>query len=142
MNRIAKYSQVAWYHLLAKPSWAPPSWLFGPVWTILYITIALSFSAALYSAAVGAIPRWIALPFVLNLICTISFTPIRFGLRSSTLTSVDVLLTLATLIWGMIAVYPSIPWIAYANVPYVAWICFATALQLAITYLNRNSSIS
>lgn len=126
-----------WYATLTKPSWAPPSWLFGPVWTLLYIGIFLSFGTVLALVAQKKIPAIVALPFTLNILFNFLFTPLQFGLRSNVLASIDILLVLGTLLWAMYAVYPLRPWIAYAQVPYLLWASFATVLQLTITWMNR-----
>ena len=125
-----------WYAALIKPTWAPPSWLFGPVWTVLYGIIFVTFGTVFLKTLRGELPYWIALPFLLNLIFNIAFTPLQFGLKSNTLASVDILLVLATLVWALIVIYPYHSWITYCNVPYLIWVSFATVLQLTITYLN------
>lgn len=125
-----------WYQTLIKPSWAPPSWLFGPVWSVLYTIIAITFGTVFYRAWAGVLPWRIALPFILNLVANLSFTPLQFGLRSNFLAAVDILLVLGTLIWALVAIYPHAKWIALLNIPYLAWVSFATVLQLTITYLN------
>lgn len=126
-----------WYQSLIKPSWSPPSWLFGPVWTVLYVIIAVSFGSVFYKAFTKQISWLIALPFVLNLIFNFAFTPLQFGLKSNPLAALDILLILGTLIWAMVVIFPHARWITYANLPYLAWVSFATVLQLTITYLNR-----
>lgn len=126
-----------WYLTLIKPSWAPPSWLFGPVWTVVYIIIAISFGTVFYKAFTGKLPWIIALPFALNLIFNFAFTPLQFGLKNNLLASIDIVLVLATLIWALVAVWPRFRWIAYVNIPYLLWVFFATILQLTITYLNK-----
>jgi len=126
-----------WYTQLIKPSWAPPGYLFGPVWTILYAIIALSFGTVFYNAATSKIPWIVALPFILNLIFNFAFTYFQFELGSNILAAIDILLVLGTLIWSIIAIYPHIQWIAYIQIPYLLWVSFATVLQLTITYLNR-----
>lgn len=130
-------STNSWYLGLQKPSWAPPSWLFGPVWTVLYAIIAFSFGTVFYKAVTGKLPWIIALPFVLNLIFNFAFTPLQFGLKSNVLAAVDIVLVLATLIWALVAVWPHFRWIVYVNIPYLLWVSFATILQLQIAYLNR-----
>ena len=123
-----------------KPVWAPPAWLFGPVWTALYAVIAVTFGTVFYKAATRQIPPIVALPFVLNLIFNFAFTPLQFGLRSNMLASIDILLVVGTLIWAMHTLWgaaPGMRWIVYANIPYLLWGAYATALQLTITYLNR-----
>lgn len=125
------------YDQLLKPSWSPPASVFGPVWTVLYIIIAISFGAVFVQAVQGKIPWIITLPFILNLIFNFAFTPLEFKLKSNALASVDILLVLGTLIWCILWIYPLSPWITYAQIPYLLWVSFATCLQLTITYLNR-----
>ena len=126
----------AWYQLLTKPSWAPPAWLFGPVWTVLYILIAVTFGYVFWMFIKKRIPFSVVLPFLLNLVCNVAFTPLQFGLRSNMLAAVDILLVLGTLIWSMIVIWRRIRWVALAQIPYLLWVTFATVLQLTITYLN------
>ena len=124
------------YQALVKPSWAPPSWIFGPVWTALYAIIAVSFGAVFYKVFRKEVPRVVALPFVLNLVFNLSFTYFQFGLQNNALAAADILLCLATLVWALVAVYPYARWIALVNIPYLLWVSFATILQLSITFLN------
>ena len=130
----------SWYSKLIKPTWAPPSWLFGPVWTVLYLIIAITFGTVFYRAYTGKISWFVALPFVLNLVFNFIFTSIQFGLKNNSLASVDILLVLITFAWAIFAIWNVLPdshWIAYVNIPYLLWVTFATSLQLTITYLNR-----
>jgi len=129
-----------WYSQLIKPTWAPPSWLFGPVWTLLYIVITYSFGTVIYKAYTKEIPWIVALPFILNLLFNFAFTPIQFGLKNNLLASADILLILATLIWAFVAIWkfsPDFRYVVYINIPYLLWVMFATYLQLTITWLNR-----
>lgn len=125
-----------WYQQLIKPSWAPPSWLFGPVWSVLYLIIGITYGTVFYKVVTKQLPAVIAVPFILNLIFNIAFSPIQFGLKNNALATVDILLTLVTLVWVIIAIYPHIRWVALANIPYLGWVLFASVLQITITYLN------
>ncbi len=125
-----------WYSNLIKPSWAPPAFLFGPVWTFLYLLIVISFGKVFILAFQKKIGLLIVLPFILNLIFNLIFSPIQFGLQNNILAAVDVILVLITLIWAMIAIFPVAPWISYMQIPYLLWVSFATILQLTVTYLN------
>jgi benzodiazapine receptor len=128
-----------WYSTLIKPFWAPPSWLFGPVWTVLYAIIAVTFGTVFYKAFSGTLPLLVALPFALNLIFNFAFTPLQFGLKNNLLASIDILLVVITLVWALYALWyssPDLRWIVYMNIPYLLWGSFATCLQLTITYLN------
>lgn len=131
MNTFTTYSE------LLKPSWAPPSWIFGPVWSVLYILIAYSFGVVFYKLTTRQIPFAVALPFILNLVFNLSFTYFQFGLKNNTLASIDILLILCTLVWAMVAIFPVARWITYIQIPYLLWVSFATVLQLTVTYLNK-----
>ena len=133
-----------WYSQLIKPAWAPPSWIFGPVWTFLYCLIVVSFGTVFYKAFTGELSWLIALPFILNLVFNFAFTPLQFRLKNNLLAAADVLLVLGTLVWAMLAIWRLAPqsfsgmgWIVYIQIPYLLWVSFATILQLTITYLNR-----
>jgi len=126
-----------WYASLAKPAFAPPSWVFAPVWTVLYAIIAVSFGYVLYLAVKRRIAWPVLLPFALNLAFNLAFTPLQFGLRSNLLAAIDIVLVLATLVWAMKAIWPHVRWVALVNMPYLLWVAFATVLQLSITAMNR-----
>lgn len=126
-----------WYSTLIRPTWSPPSWLFGPVWSVLYLLIALSFGTVFYKAFTGKLPWLVVLPFILNLVFNFAFTPLQFGLKNNLFAAIDILLVLTTLVWAMVVIYPYIKWITYIQIPYLIWVSFATVLQLTITYLNK-----
>jgi benzodiazapine receptor len=129
-----------WYSQLIKPKWSPPSYLFGPVWTILYIIIFVSFGTVFYRAFIGNLTWIIILPFVLNLVFNFSFTYFQFKLKNNLFAAIDILLVLITLIWALIVIWGvsvDLRWITYINIPYFIWVSFATILQLNITYLNK-----
>ena len=126
-----------WYAKLLKPSWSPPSWIFGPVWTFLYILIAISFGYVFILAFQKQILLIVVVPFVLNLMFNFIFTPLQFGLKNNYLAALDILLVLCTLIWAMFAIYSYSHWVTYIQIPYLLWVSFATILQLTITYLNK-----
>jgi translocator protein len=130
-------NNYSWYQQLIKPSWSPPSWIFGPVWTLLYFIIAASFGYVACLFFKGKISFVVFLPFILNIIFNLIFTPIQFGLKNNILAAIDILLVIITLAWAMKEIYPYAKWVTYANIPYLLWVIFATILQLSITWLNR-----
>ena len=125
-----------WYQTLIRPDWAPPAWLFSPVWSVLYTIIFISFGYVFYQIIQGKIPLIVGLPFVLNLLFNAAFTPVQFWLQINWLALVIVTLVVATLLWAMVAIWPYAPWVAVVNIPYALWGTFATVLQASITYLN------
>lgn len=132
MNKT--YTQYADY---TKPWFSPPPWIFGPVWSVLYILIAISFGWVFVKVYQGQIPKVVALPFVLNLLANFSFTPVQFGLNNLPLASLVILIVLLTLPWAMWSIWPYAPWVTYMQIPYLLWASFATVLQLSVTYLNQ-----
>lgn len=137
MDATSAASSAAWYGQLAKPFFAPPASVFGPVWGVLYVIIAISFGFVLLQFLKRRWPASLLLPFMLNLVFNAAYTPIQFGLRNNWLASLDILLVLGTLVWALSAVWRRARWVALVNIPYFLWVTFATVLQLSITWLNR-----
>lgn len=137
MDATSAASSAAWYAQLAKPFFAPPASVFGPVWGVLYVIIAISFGFVLLQFLKRRWPASLLLPFMLNLVFNAAYTPIQFGLRNNWLASLDILLVLGTLVWALSAVWRRARWVALVNIPYLLWVTFATVLQLSITWLNR-----
>lgn len=129
-------STADWYAQLIRPDFAPPGWIFGPVWSVLYVIIAISFGYVLWQAWQRKLPWATFWPFGLNLLFNAAFTPIQFGLKNNWLASVDIVLVLGTLIWAQLTIWPKVRWVAVVNIPYLLWVAFATVLQLTITALN------
>ena len=125
-----------WYQTLNKPSFAPPAYLFGPVWSVLYVLMAISFGYVFYQIYKGNVPRKVAIPFVINLVSNGIFTPLQFGLRSNLLAAVDIVVVLTTIVWIMRAILPYKKWVTYAQIPYLMWVLFATVLQFSVLILN------
>lgn len=126
-----------WYEALNKPTWAPPSWVFGTVWSVLYPVIIAVNIYVLSMYLNGKIGLFVAIPFWLNLFFNIIFTPLQFGLRSNVLAMIDIYLVLATIIWAMIVIWPASKLVTVAFVPYLIWVAIATALQTYITFHNK-----
>jgi tryptophan-rich sensory protein len=82
------------------------------------------------------VPWLVTLPFAINLVANLIFTPIQFGMRNLPLASVDILIVLGTIVWMIVAVWPHYRWVALAQVPYLIWVATATVLQLSITAMN------
>lgn len=128
-----------WYSELIKPTWAPPSYLFGPVWTALYTIIFFTFGFVFWKVWKKEWPNRVAVPFLSNLFFNFIFTYLQFGLRNNFLAAIDVILVWVTLAYAMRTIYVSYPKfriLVYANIPYLLWVSFATCLQLTVTYLN------
>jgi translocator protein len=126
-----------WYRQLVKPKWAPPAWIFGPVWLVLYLGILVTYGAAAFMVANSQISWFVFLPFALNIVFNLAFPFFQVSLRNNELALLDIVLVLLTLLWALLSIYPYAPWISWTNIPYLLWVSFATVLQSCITWLNR-----
>ena len=126
-----------WYNNLAKPSWTPSPATIGLIWRVLYPIIVVTFGFVFWRAFRRRLPWSVTIPFGLNLVANLAFTPILFGLRSLTLASADVLIVWATILWAAWSVWPYHRWVAVAQLPYLLWVSVATVLQLSIAWMNR-----
>lgn len=121
-----------WYETLAKPSFNPPGWLFGPVWTVLYVLIAIAGWRVWQRERSGrAMTLW-WVQLVLNFL----WSPVFFALHAVGLALVVVLALLATIL-AFIAAARHVDRIsAWLFVPYAAWVAFASLLNGAIWTMN------
>ena len=86
-------------HSLAKPGWTPSPATIGLIWRILYPIIIATFSFVFVQAIRRKVPWTVALPFAINLVANLVFTPIQFGLRNLPLASIDIRIVWGTIIW-------------------------------------------
>ena len=129
-------TSMEWYDSLQKPHWTPAPATIGMIWQILYPIILASFGFVFYQAARGRLPLLVVVPFAINLLTNLAFTPIQFGLRNLPLATLDIVVVWLTIIASMVAIYDHFRWVAWAQVPYLVWVSLATALQLSITWSN------
>jgi tryptophan-rich sensory protein len=129
-------SLPVWYPALAKPAWNPPAWVFGPVWTVLYLMMAVAaWLVWLRRERAEVIPALGA--YLLQLTLNTSWSLIFFGLHELGWAFVEIVA-----LWGAIAVtlrsfWRVTPGAGWLFVPYLAWVTFAAALNFAIWRLNR-----
>jgi len=127
---------LEWYNALEKPSWTPEPSTIGLIWQILYPVIIVTFGFVFVQAIRKKLPWMVALPFGINLVANVIFTPIQFGLRNLPLAAVDILIVWTTIIWMSFAIWKHHKCVAVAQVPYFVWVSIATVLQLSITWSN------
>ena len=127
---------IEWYDSLAKPAWTPAPATIGLIWQILYPVILVSSGFVFVQAFREKLPWRVALPFAVNLVANLIFTPVQFGMRNLPLAAVDILVVWATNIWTVVAVWRHYRWVAVAQGPYFVWVSPATVLQLSVTAMN------
>lgn len=127
---------LSWYNTLNKPFFTPPSWLFGPAWTVLYILIAVSailiFRQGIKKVKVKEALKLFGVQLALNLI----WSPVFFGLHNIFL-SLVIIAVLLYLILLTIQAFSKIDKTAsYLLWPYLAWVGYATVLNFSIWIMN------
>ena len=128
-----------WYERLAKPSWRPPNRLFGPVWTVLYLTIAC-FRLAGLAGGRFCPRRTAATIYALQLVLNAAWTPLFFGLHRPDLGFLDIVLVWLSIIATIAVFYPIHAGAALLLVPTLHGSRFAAALNFAVWRLNPSAA--
>jgi tryptophan-rich sensory protein len=128
-----------WYERLKKPAWRPPNRLFAPVWTILYLMIAISGWLVWREAGFTGAALPLAV-YALKLLLNAAWTPLFFGLHRPDLGFVDIVLLWLSIVATIMLFVPISFGAALLLVPYLAWVTFATALNFAVWRLNPSAS--
>jgi len=135
IGAIASLNAASFYGQLTRPDWAPPSWLFAPVWSILYLLMAVAAWLVWRSHGFKA-SRTALVLFLIQLAANALWTWLFFAWRQGAGAFVEILILWA-LIVATIASFRSLnARAALLLVPYLAWVTFATALTLSVWRLN------
>lgn len=128
----AQFGPDAWFEALVKPAWNPPSWVFAPVWTFLYLAMGVA-AWLVWRQGGGAFPL---LLWGAQLLLNTLWTPLFFGLHRAGLALADIVL-LWLLLLATTAAFWRVTAVAGALLlPYLAWVTFAMALNASIWRLN------
>ncbi|ALA17740.1 MULTISPECIES: TspO/MBR family protein [unclassified Chelatococcus] len=128
-----------WYERLKKPAWRPPNRLFAPVWTVLYLMIAVSGWLVWREAGFAGAALPLAV-YALQLLLNAAWTPLFFGLHRPDLGFVDIVLLWLSIVTTIMLFVSISVGAALLLVPYLAWVTFATALNFAVWRLNPSAS--
>jgi tryptophan-rich sensory protein len=137
IGSIATFSQITgWYAALTKPSFNPPSWIFGPVWTILFALMGIALYLVWLNGVKKAATRTAIIAFSFQLILNVLWSFIFFGWHQPGFALIEIfLLWLAIVV--TIRVFHNVSRLAaWLMVPYLAWVTFATLLNFSIWRLN------
>lgn len=129
-----------WYAGIAKPAWNPPSWLFAPVWTVLYLLMAISAWLVWKDHGLSAAALPLAV-FVVQLVLNATWSWLFFGRHQIGIAAIEILI-----LWAAILLTTGLFWrleqvAGILFVPYLLWVSFASALNIAIWRLNSRSAI-
>lgn len=131
----AQFTPGPWYEGLNKPSWNPPNWIFGPVWTVLYLLMAVSGWLIWRQRESHAVGAALAV-FVLQLLLNAAWSWIFFGLHRPGLALVEIVALGLTILATVLLFWRIQPLAGALLLPYLAWVSFATVLNGAIWRLN------
>lgn len=133
LGGLAAGSAGAEYARLDQPSFAPPSSVFGPVWTVLYVMVAVAGWLVWRRVGWGRATTAWAVQLLLNA----AWTPLFFGAGLYGVALVEIVVLLVAIVATVTLFLPRSRTAAWLLVPYLAWVCFATALNASIWWLNR-----
>ncbi len=124
-----------WYAGLAKPFFSPPNWIFGPVWTVLYALMAISFWRV-WTLGRGTALQVAVLAFVVQLALNVAWSGAFFALHMPWLALIDILALILAIIATMGAYSRIDGFSAWLQLPYLAWVSFASLLNASVWWLN------
>jgi tryptophan-rich sensory protein len=125
-----------WYRTLHKPAWNPPDWIFGPVWTLLYVLMAIAAWRVWRSGGPAAARRTLAL-FGVQLALNSLWSVLFFGLRRPDWAFAEVSMLWSCLVLLLVRFFHADRIAAALWSPYVAWVSFASVLNGTVWWLNR-----
>jgi tryptophan-rich sensory protein len=121
-----------WYAGLVKPSWTPPGWIFGPVWSVLYLCMAVAAWLA-WRKSDNVLPMIL---FAIQLALNAAWSWLFFGLQSPGLAFLDIVLLWIAIAGTTVVFWRRSPIAGMLFLPYLAWVSFAASLNFAIWRLN------
>lgn len=128
---------TTWYASLNRPSFNPPNWIFGPVWTILYILMGISLFLIWKEEA--SKERNIALlVFFLQLVLNFAWSFLFFYFHNLGLAFVEIVILWISIFIMLVLFYKINPIASYINIPYLLWVTFAAVLNASYFWLNKN----
>jgi tryptophan-rich sensory protein len=122
-----------WYAGLNKPRWTPPNWLFGPVWTILFLAMAIAAWLVWRKVGLTAAPMRL---FLLQLLLNVMWSALFFRLRSPGPAFAEIVMLWVAILATAIEFWRAVPAAGWLLLPYWIWVSYAAALNFSIWRLN------
>ena len=126
-----------WYTALVKPAFNPPNWLFGPVWTLLYLLMGISLYLVWQKGTSDVHVKIALLIFAVQLVLNILWSILFFGMQSPMLGLIEIVLLWVFILLTITNFYHISKPASYLLIPYILWVSFAAVLNLSIFLLNR-----
>lgn len=134
---LASANNNLWFDTLHKPTWNPPAYLFGPVWTALYLLMGISLGIIWNNKAPELNKRNAYFLFAMQLILNFFWSILFFHFHSPALALLDIILMIITIVLTIFNFSHFSKSAAWLLVPYIAWVSFATILNFSIWNLNH-----
>lgn len=138
-SRFTASSVMTWYPTLLKPAGTPPSWVFAPVWSTLYLLMATAAWLVWRQRSAADVSLALAL-FFAQLALNAAWSFIFFGLRRPGPALIEIVLLLAVIVMTTVKFLSFSPVTFWLMIPYVAWVLYATYLNCEIWRLNRGGA--
>ncbi len=137
IGAIASIQAQSFYGQLSQPSWAPPGWLFGPVWTVLYAMMAIAAWLVWRRGGFKANQTALSL-FLVQLVFNGLWSWVFFAWHQGAWSMVNILVLWVLIAATMLSFWRTEKWAGVLLVPYLLWVSFASALNYAMWQLNPN----
>ena len=124
-----------WYETLNRPSFNPPNWLFGPVWTILYILLGISLFL-IWKQSASKKRNLAIFVFLLQMALNFAWSFIFFSFNMIGFALIEIILLWISIIIMLVLFYKIKPVASFINIPYLIWVTFATILNASYYILN------
>lgn len=134
---FSSQSVPEWFATLNRPSFNPPSWIFGPVWTTLYILMGISLFL-IWKQNVSKERNQAMMVFLIQLLLNFGWSFIFFYFNMIGLALVEIILLWINIVIMLVLFYRIKPMAAYINIPYLLWVTFATILNASYYFLNKS----
>ena len=132
---VTASSVGGWYATLDKPVFNPPNWVFAPVWTVLYVLMAVA-AWRVWRGPQSAPRSWGLIMFAVQLALNLLWSVLFFGLQLVGVAVIEILLLLAAIVINALLFHRVDRLAGWLFAPYVLWVAFATSLNLALWWLN------
>jgi len=126
-----------WYNELKQPSFNPPGWIFGPVWTTLYIVMGFSFFL-IWKLEPGKKRNQAILIYFVQLLLNFGWSFFFFYFKMIGIALIEIIVLWSAIVFMLNRFYKLKPLAAYLNIPYLLWVTFAAVLNAAYFFLNRS----
>ncbi len=125
-----------WYATINKPSFTPPSWIFGPVWIFLFLLMGISLYLVWENGFKSRENKMALNLFMIQLILNTFWSIIFFGLHSPIFAFIEIILLWIVILFTMLRFYRISKTASYLLIPYIIWVTFAAFLNLSIVLIN------